>query len=226
MRGAELCAELKNALGVAKNVELAKLIGVTPSRVARIGKTKLVSPRSVARIVEQAARLHTEEAFAQAIHPIVEFFEITSNQVRENGRFLPFSKKTPDGRKLHAHLINASELYSYYNSQAEIIYLGKTEKNNLYHELVNAFNRKLTSYEIYCVEHPSGRFKPGRGEKLRRIKKIPVRLCDTAAYFSAYSVSSNLVGVLEALFIRIASNDLINVRMEKSTLTAFAEPEV
>jgi DNA-binding transcriptional regulator YdaS (Cro superfamily) len=226
LKGAELCTELKRALGVATNAELAKLIGVTSSRVAQIGSKRIVSARNVAKIVEQASRLHTKDAFAQAIHPIVEFFEITSSQSRENGRFIPFSKTTSDGRKLYSRLVNASGLYSYYNSQAEIIYLGKTETNNHYAELINAFNRKLTSYEIYCVEHPSGRFKPRSEDKLRRIKKIPVRLCDTAAYFSAYSVSSDFVGVLEALFIRIAPNELINVRIERSTLTAFAEPDV
>jgi DNA-binding transcriptional regulator YdaS (Cro superfamily) len=226
MKGAELCAELKRALDVATNAELAKLIGVTPGRVSQIGSVRSVSPKVVAKIVEQAAHLRTREAFAQAIHPIVEFFEVTSSQIRENGRFIPFSRKTTDSRKLFLQLVNASGLYSYYNSQAEIIYLGKTEKNNLYAELVNSYNRKLTTYEIYCVEHPSGRFKPRNDDKLRRIKKIPVRLCDTAGYFSAYSVSSILVGILEALFIRIAPNELINVRIEKSTLTAFAEPEV
>jgi hypothetical protein len=44
--------------------------------------------------------------------------------------------------------------------------------------------------------------------------------------FSAYSISDQLIGGLEALFIRIAPNDIINVRIEASEMRAFPDPEI
>jgi hypothetical protein len=226
MTGEEFCAELKGAFGTRKDADLARLIGVTPGRISQLSRSKaIVGAQYAAKLIAQIANNQTKDALSKAISPIVEFFEITKSQVRENGRIIPFSMDSEDGKHLYSHLRKASGLYSFYNSQAEIIYFGKTEKSNLYAEIVNAYNRKLPNYILYRVNHPSGRFKPRTNTRLRQISKSEVKLCDTAVYFSAYSVSDYLIGGLEALFIRIVPNDIINVKMEKSTLKAFPEPE-
>jgi hypothetical protein len=52
------------------------------------------------------------------------------------------------------------------------------------------------------------------------------RLGLSVMIFSAYSISDQLIGGLEALFIRIAPNDIINVRIEASEMRAFPDPEI
>jgi hypothetical protein len=226
MTGDELCTELKRSFKIKTNSALAKILGVSPARVTQICNTKKIEAKYAAKIIAQIPELQTKDALTRAIRPIVELFEVTPHQIRENGRLIPFSRSTDDGKKLHERLINAAGIYSFYNSQTEIIYFRKTERNDLYHEMVDAFNRNLPNYTLYRVKHPSGRFKPRSNEKLRQIRKSPVTLAETASYFSAYSVSEGLISGIEALFIRISPNDIINVRMERSKFTAFPEPEV
>jgi len=226
LRGVDICDELKRQLECKSDIELANKIGVTQGRVSQLRTKTGINARYLARFIKRAAETETASALRSAIRPIVEFFPIEKSQVRENGRDVPFDTKQPAGKTLAKHLRAATGLYSFYNSQGEVIYFGKTEQLSLYAEMINAYNRVLPHYLIYRVRHPWGRYKSTNQNELRKIKKEEVTLSDSASYFSAYSVAAQLIGGLEALIIRIAPNDIINVKIEGKDMKAFSLPEV
>jgi hypothetical protein len=86
----------------------------------------------------------------------VEFFPIAPFRFTENGKPIPFDSKCAEGEELARILKKNRGLYSFYDSQAGIIYFGKTEKTNLYIEIINAYRRNLSHYSIYRVRHPWG----------------------------------------------------------------------
>lgn len=226
MHGTDLCDELRRQLGCATDTELATRIGVTQGRVSQLRSQNNITATYMARFIKRAFTTETTSAFRSAISPIVEFFPVEITQVRENGRDIPFDTSTEHGSRLRENLRQAKGLYSFYNSQAEVIYFGKTESLTLYDEIVNAFNRKLPKYKLYRVRHPWGRYRTTRENELRKIRKEEVTLADTASYFSAYSVAPQLIGGLESLIIRIAPNDIINVKIESKDMKAFSAPEL
>jgi hypothetical protein len=205
---------------------LARAIGVVPGRITQI-RTSVdeLRPKSLARLIKRITETQTAEAFKEAVRPVVEFFPVEISIVRENGRNLPFNPATDGGKQLCERLRASNGLYAFYNSQAEIIYFGKADRLCLFDEMINAFNRELPHYQIYRVRHPWGKYRSTKTDELRKIKKENVTLADTASYFSAYSISKHLIGGLEAL-IRIAPNDLINVRIEAGKMKAFPAPEI
>jgi len=104
-------------------------------------------------------------------------------------------------------------IYAFYNSEFEIIYLGKT-KNSLWNEMKSAYMRTMPHYKRYRVKHPRGKFLPPKSGSVRKIKLDSVAVWEAASYFSAYSVAENLIDDVEKLLIRIAPNDVLNRRME------------
>lgn len=226
IQGNILINELCDFLGCNTDRELAGRLGVTPARVAQLRGHNNIDERYMARFIKRALVTETNTAFKSAIKPIVEFFPIQVTQVRENGRDYPLDTASEHGATLVNLLRNAQGIYSFYNSQAEVIYFGKTEELTLFDEIVNAFNRPLPSYTLYRVRHPWDRFKLNQSNELRRIQKTKATLAETASYFSAYSIAEQLIGGLEALIIRLAPNDIINVKIESKDMEAFSEPEL
>jgi hypothetical protein len=227
MRGADLCDELGGLFECGSDSELARAIGVTPQRIWQIRNSPdEFGPKNLAKLVKRITETQTAEAFKEAVRPVVEFFPVEISKVRNNGRNLPFNPAGDGGKQLCERLRASYGLYAFYNSQAEIIYFGKAQGLCLFDEMVNAFNRDLPHYQIHRVRHPWGKYKSTKADELRRIKKENVTLAQTASYFSAYSISDQLIGGLEALFIRIAPNDIINVRIEASEMRAFPDPEI
>jgi hypothetical protein len=213
-------------MGCETDGELAGLMGLTPGRVSQLRKTTNVDVNYVASLVTKVAIKHAARTLREAIRPIVEFFPIQKSKKRDKGRDIPFDTTSEQGKNLVNHLREAQGLYSFYNSQAEIIYLGKTEKLNLYGEMINAYNRELPNYLIYRVRHPWGKYRSSSTNELRKIRKENVSLRDTASFFSAYSVKAELIGTLEALLIRMAPNYLINARIESKDMAAFGLGEI
>jgi hypothetical protein len=227
MRGAVLCDELRHLFECNTDADLARAIGVAPPRISQIRKSPDDQTlRSLATLIKRVTKTQAADAFRESIRPVVEFFPIEVSKVRENGRDLPFDPTGNGGKQLFARLKASNGLYAFYNSQAEIIYFGKAQRLCLFDEMVNAFNRELPHYQISRVRHPWGKYKSNKADELRKIKKENVTLADTANYFSAYAISDQLIGGLEALFIRIAPNDLINVRIEAGEMRAFPDPEI
>ncbi|MGC9129250.1 MAG: hypothetical protein ACP5GA_11060, partial [Acidithiobacillus sp.] len=93
---------------------------------------------------------------------------------------------------------------------------GKTESQNIWKEMTNAFNRERSNHQVFLVNHPSTgeSFLPAH-ENLLQPKKQTVRLYQTAVFFSAYEISQPLIPKLEALLVRAFCNTLSNKKMEK-----------
>jgi hypothetical protein len=146
-----------------------------------------------------------------SIRPIVEYFPIDAVQKRV--RWYAFDEKE------HVELTNILNdekvIYAFYNSEGRLIYLGKAE-TTIFGEMTQTFNRSFSdNYVIFAVKHPRERYKPKPNGGLRQISKQEAILADTAKFFSAYSVSPELIVPLESLLIRICANNLINTRMEQ-----------
>ena len=107
-------------------------------------------------------------------------------------------------------------LYSFYNSELEIIYVGKTT-DNFWNQMRISFNRMMPHHLLYTTHsdfeptyEPKSKFKP--------IKRRQIYLWEAAKYFSAYQIDDeDLIPELEKLLIRMMPNDVVNVRMEGNT---------
>lgn len=158
---------------------------------------------------------HEAAAIAeQRIHPIVEFFPIDYS-CRSLRDFIDVQET--DRKLLRTALASTKGLYVFYNSEFEIIYLGKT-KSKLWTEMKNAYSRPMAHYSRYAVQYPRGRYKEDAGRTLRPLRRGKRFIYDCAAYFSASSIEDDtLIDVFELMLIRLLPNDLLNVRMEGNT---------
>ena len=212
MNGAELVNILQKQLSLDTDTALAAALGLTQGRISQIRSSKKLSAKQVAKFFDKAIVHKVGDEFVHAVEPLVEFFEIKRTETSQNVKWNPFDvKKDPH---LREKLDDAKGVYAFYNSEGEIIYLGKTKGKSLFNEMKNAFNRDFPSYQILTVKHPWKKFKEFENGS-RQIKKGNAHLHETARYFSCYKVSEELISPLEALLIRMMPNNLINVKIEK-----------
>lgn len=145
------------------------------------------------------------------IRPIVEFFLIDIDG-KNDREFI--DTRLEDRKHLRDALKSTKGLYAFYNSELEIIYVGKT-KNNLWTEMISAFNREMGHYERYYVQHPHGKYKETSDGKVRHIRNRKFYLYDSAYCFSAYAINDNdIIDLIELMMIRMMPNDLLNRRIE------------
>jgi hypothetical protein len=207
MDGNDLVEQLRKKFDCASDRDLAAVLGYTPMGIVQV-KNQSVTERRVAEIVNKARVAAVKQA--AAVRPIVEFFPLD-----EDGDFL--SKSQPDHVHLRKLLSQACGIYSFYNSELEVIYIGKTVERNIFAEAKNAYRREMLHYERYRVHHPRGRFANANDGKVRKISKAALSLHDAAQYFSAYALNAEMISPIETLLIRMLPNDLLNVRMEGNT---------
>jgi|HubBroStandDraft_6_1064221.scaffolds.fasta_scaffold322424_2 hypothetical protein len=229
MQGRVLISAIKNVLcedgRAASDSELAKVLHYTPGRISQLaGK----NPTSVAlgNIVQRAVRSAASDATASLARDwartIVEFYPLRMSDSKQGARYEILDQRDQRQQPL-CHLLKQAKsgLYSFYNSEGSIIYVGKT-KNNLWSEMNSTFNRDIEAHEIWFVEHPMNRIFARRSRRIRRRK---VHLYDTAKFFSAYEVHQQFVDRLETMFIRMLPNNLTNVRIEGQTERSVERPD-
>ena len=141
---------------------------------------------------------------------IVEFFACEWND--DNKRAF-LNKERADHRDLIAILQESKGIYAFYNSEYEIIYLGKTNRN-LWDEMQNAYVREMPHYKRYRINHPHEKFRLTSTGNARKLQLSNVNVYDAAMCFSAYAVDEKYIDDVEKLLIRIAPNDILNKRME------------
>lgn len=224
MLGTEFVEILRSELSAKNDSELARLLGVTPPSISTLKKTTNIGNRQVANFIKRIIEHKSENILENAIETVVEYFPIESILGRSEKRWYFFD--SDKNETLYNVLKKNIGLYSFYNSEGKIIYLGQTKKN-LFDEMLQTYNREITNYSMFAVEHPREKYRPDPDGKLKKLKKIRIKLADTAAFFSCYIVDKNLVSPLEALLIRISANNLINSRMEASlqSVGVAAQPE-
>ena len=151
--------------------------------------------------------------------PIVEFFPVMdydTNTLVFHGNAR--TKRTLLQQAVRKQLENARGVYAFYNSEAEIIYVGKAERQSLFKRMKQSLDKERTRYHRYYVEHG------GRNVTTRKIVRKTVALWQVAEFFSAYQVEPGCIKPLEQLIIRMIPNDLINARIEgNGTLKALTK---
>jgi len=215
--GSKLIEELKQKFNAATDNDLAKCTGVS---LASINKWKSnsakITPRQIGNLILKARRQEAQSCLSTAVQPIVEYYEIEHTESKKGSNWELIPTDTERGQVIRQLLETSSGIYVFYNSQCRAIYIGKAKKQNLWREMISAFNRNRGSQGVYKVGHPERgqKFTPAY-EKLRTLKKTNVYLSDIASYFSAFKIEERLIDNIEAFMIRAFANDLTNVRMEK-----------
>ena len=215
----ELFDELKSQHGFKADSDLAKLIGLTPGRISQMRKREhTITLRQVVSYLSKAEDRGRRLAIENIIRPIVEMYPIvaTSSKHDKKKEVLPTPKSNTRNVQIRSFLSKAQGIYILYDSLGCAIYVGKTETQGIWKELNNAFNRERSNHQAVFVSHPTTgtRFKP-TWEAPRQPKNKQVFLFDTAHYFSAYEVTTEVIGDLEALLVRAFANNLSNKKMEK-----------
>lgn len=155
---------------------------------------------------------------AGLFQPVCEFFPIEWSE-KHYSSFLNEAK--PDQKRLISLLKKSRGIYAFYNSELEIIYLGKTN-DNLWTEMKQTYNGEKSHYQKYRVKHPNGQYRPTKSGLVRKIQLENFLIQDAATHFSAYSILDEHIGDVEALMIRLMPNDILNHKMEgNNRLTAF-----
>ena len=219
MHPREFFDELKKRKRLTSDTELAKLIGLTSARISqmRTGKGNLTA-RQLASYIQKAEDRGRVLALTHPIRPIVEMYPISPVSSKQNAKreMLPTGKTHPRNQAIRSILEKSQGVYLLFDSQGCAIYAGKTEKQNIWKEMNDAFNRERSNHKAFFVQHPTNgsKFSPA-WDSPRQPKKMVVCLYDTAHYFSAYEVTPLLIPKLEALVVRAFCNSLSNKKMEK-----------
>jgi DNA-binding transcriptional regulator YdaS (Cro superfamily) len=218
MHPSELFEELTKRHGTTTDTEISRLLGLTPSRVSQMrSRNHNLTARQVVSYIAKAEDRGRVLALADPIRPIVEMYEIDAISSKQDAKWelLPMGKSFPRNEAVRQHLVGAKGIYVFFDSMGRAVYAGKTEKQNLWKEMTNAYNRERSNHTAFVVAHPTTgtSFTPAH-QKPRRLVKRVVYLYDTASFFSAYEVSPRLIPQLEALIVRAFCNTLTNKKME------------
>lgn len=215
----ELFDELKSCHDLKSDSDIARLIGLTPARVSQMRtRNGKLTARQIATYLDKAHAHGRHEATGTLILPIVEMYPVTATLSKQETKreLLPTNKSDARNRAIRQHLEAAVGIYALFDSLGCPIYVGKTEKQNLWKEMTNAFNRERSNHQTFIVPHPTSgaSFSPAWKSPRQPVKRIAY-LYNTASFFSAYKVEPALIPKLEALLVRIFCNTLSNKKMEK-----------
>lgn len=167
------------------------------------------------------------------ITPIVEYFKIEQTPTKREASLQVMSKfvggKENSYRTSVIELLEKSKgIYLFYDSRGSAIYCGKTERQNLWKEINNAYNRNRKDLQtIYRANHPTKNVQyRSYDERERVISQQNVDLADLSSYFSAYIVEpAEIIPSMEALIVRAFANNLLNKKVEKFPKAASQQTE-
>ena len=187
---AELACDNKN--------QLANRLGVAAAKVQSWENAKSLS-KTVVKNVIAAVR---NAAIRTAIEPIMEFHALNHLHGHDKDTLL----KKIDNKVICERLKDSTGIYSFYDSNGRIIYVGKTEKNTLMAEMTQAFNLSRPNYSRKLADK-NGKFGTNQ---------LSIR--DTAEFVSAYKVDEHAIGNVEAFLTRMMPNDIVNKKTENFKL--------
>ena len=209
MNGADFIDEIEKRFNISTDAELADRLGYTPPNIVQLRRNENILPALAIKIMTKLSEYNLREKVS-LISPIVEFFPI--DRMDDSASFI--NLENDDRKELKKVLMNAIGICAFYNSEMEIIYVGKT-KLKLWNEMLNAYKtRKMIHYRRFYVNHAWGKYG---SNGLRKIIERDCLLSDAASFFSAYSISEEFIDILETMIIILIPNDLLNVRMEGNT---------
>lgn len=223
MNGNDVINALKRKLRVRTDQNLSDRVGIAMPTIQVWKNRRTVTARQVAEIVHRGILAGAKNLQRNAIRPIVEFFPLAKVPSSHGKKLELFAIKSEDGTEhpylagLRKELESHQGVYVFFDSRGQAIYAGKTEKQRLWREMKDAFNRSRGDLQrIRRVKHPGRKQKyQNSNEKARQITDELVQLHDLAVYFSAYQVADTMIEDVEAILVRCAANDLLNKRMEQ-----------
>lgn len=190
--GEQLIEMLMKELECKNISELGKRIG-KGSNIQAWKRSEFLSKTIIKNVISAVKK----EAIRNSIKPIMEFHRLD----HLHGNSKDTLRKKLNNKEICNKLSNSHGIYSYYDSNGKIIYVGKTEKSDLFTEMNQSFGLSRNNYTRKTVDN--GKFK---------IIKLCIK--DSAYYASAYSVDQNVIGNVEALLTRMIPNDVVNKRTE------------
>jgi hypothetical protein len=230
VNGKELIDQVRRSIAVAGSPAptdraLAAYLGISLTSLANWRSREVITTRQLAGLLSAVAKASKRRAEAEAIKPIVEFFQIQQATVGNGDTYRIFDAGKGDDehpylaglkRELEAH----RGVYIFDDSRGRALYTGKTKAQSLWKEINLAYNRDRDPnlQRILRVQHPERRQDFRTSDEMRRqIRPINVRLHELAEYVSAYQVSDGMIGDIESLLIRAFPNDLLNKKIENLT---------
>jgi hypothetical protein len=155
------------------------MLGVAPASLTIMKAKEELGKLQIANFVKRVSEATSKDILRRSMEVIVEYFPI--DRVQKSSKWYPFEAN--EHPELRRHLESNVGIYSFYNSEGRIIYLGKAEIN-LFKEMIQTYNRSFNGkYIIFAVAHPRDRFKPKPDGTVRRVSKQSIKLADTASFF-------------------------------------------
>lgn len=220
MKSQPYLMQIKSQFDLKSNKDLAKFLGLTDGRISQLmSPSATLTERLLKSFLKKIRVQSSHIALVGAIKPAIEMYPIerTLSLQGENWELLP-TVKNHDVRniKIRKYLEERKGVYVFFDSQGLAIYVGKTQKQNLWKEMTSAYNRKRSHHTAFLINHPTtgAEFSSAIDYPRQPIEQL-VYLHATANYFSAYDVTTQLIPKLEALLVRIFCNSLSNKKMEK-----------
>ena len=146
-------------------------------------------------ILKNALRKFENQKLSSAVAPVVEFHKLNF----DHGHNVDTLRRRIDDEVVIENLKRTPGIYAFYETQGRLVYVGKTEKNNLFQEMTQRYAGKKVPFRV---------LKGGKA------KQENASIKDVATYFSAYKVHDHLISNVEALLTRIIINNASNLRVE------------
>ncbi len=220
MKPENLIDALKKKFKISTDKALINRLGITAATLSswRKGNSN-ISASKLANFIHRTVSKCEKKARLYSIRPIVEYYPIEAGESQRRAKWELFdtkNKKNKRENKIKEYLKKSNGIYIFYDSQCKALYVGKAEKQDLWQEMNNAFNRDRETQKLKTVNHPTiGQSFSVAYEQPRQITNTYFLLHDLACYFSAYEVEKDLINNMEAILVRSFANTILNARMEK-----------
>lgn len=230
MTGRELIEQIRRSIAteevpIPTDRAVAIHLGVSGTSLANWRVRETITSRQMAGLLASAAKAARQRTLAEAIRPVVEFFQIRRTNIGRGDTCRIFdagggADEHPYLAGLKRELETRKGIYVFYDSRGCGLYVGKTKAQTLWKEINLAYNRDRDPHlqSILRVQHPQRRQDFRNSDEMRRqIRPINVRLHELAHYVSAYEVVDEMISDVESLLIRTFPNDLLNKKIESLT---------
>lgn len=230
MTGRELIEQVRRSIATDEvptptDRAVAIHLGISGTSLANWRARETVTSRQMAGLLASAAKASRRRTLAEALRPVVEFFQIRRTNIGSGDTCRIFdagrgNDEHPYLAGLKRELETRKGIYVFYDSRGCGLYVGKTKSQTLWKEINLAYNRDRDPHlqNILRVQHPERRQDFRNSDEMRRqIRPINVRLHELAHYISAYEVVEEMIGDVESLLIRAFPNDLLNKKIENLT---------
>lgn len=184
--------KIDKEFGITSINQKSKILGVSPPNLYNYlnwnNFGRAVAERALSKFTEETRN----RIFENHIIPI---YELKKIKPRKYGSTFLIHEEDSLQESFRLNLSGKKGIYAFYNSQAKLIYIGKTN-SDLYKEISQQLGR-----EVYVVEENFQEKKLKQGQ--------------ITAYLSSYEITNSLlVDDIEALIIRITYNTNLNDKIE------------